>query len=115
MAKAEEKVKTVSGSARGNVPTVGYEVGITLNMGDYSSLRIVFIASGIDASSDAATKREAAQIERSATILYEVVDKKTGEVLNAALGDAGEGEVQAAFMKAIAEVMEKRAAKKGKK
>ena len=114
MAKAEEKVKTVSGSGRGNVPTVGYEVGITLNMGDYSSLRIVFIASGIDASSDEATKREAAQIERSSTILYEVVDRKTGEVLNAALGDSGEGEVQAAFMRAIAEVMERRA-KKGKK
>ncbi len=114
MAKTTEKVKTVSGSGRGNVPTMGYEVGITLNMGDYSSLRIVFIASGIDASSDEATKREAAQLERSATILYEVVDRKTGEVLNAALGEAGEGEVQAAFMRAIADVMEKRA-KKGKK
>lgn len=110
----KEKTKTVAGSGRGNVPTVGYEVGITLNMGDYNSLRIMFVASGIDASSDEATEREAAQIERSSTILYEVVDRKTGEVLNAALGDAGEGEVQALFMKAIAEVMEK-SAKKGKK
>ena len=114
MAKTEEKVKTVSGSGRGNVPTVGWEVGITLNMGDYSSLRVVGYTGNVDASSDEATKREAEQIERSSTILYQVVDKLTGQVLNAALGDAGEGEVQARFMKAIAEVMEK-SAKKGKK
>lgn len=114
MGGTKEKVKAVSGSGRGSVPTVGWEVGITLNMGDYNSLRIIQTTGNVDASSDEATRKEAEQIDRSATILYEVVDKLTGKVLDAALGDAGSGEVQVKFLKAIAGVMEQNA-KKGKK
>ena len=115
MAKADEQVLDVQGTGRGSVPTVGWEVGITLNMGDYNSLRIIQITGGVDASSDEATKREVAQIERSSTILYEVVDKLTGQVLNSALGEAGSGEVQTRFLRAIANVQENRPKKGGKK
>jgi hypothetical protein len=106
--------KDAQGVGRGNVPTVGWEVALTLNMGDYNSLRILATINNIDASSDEATKREAEQAARSSTILYEIVDEQTGAVLNAALGDAGSGEIQARFIKAISDVMEKNA-KKGKK
>lgn len=105
--KASTTSKDVKGSGRGSVPTVGWEVGITLNMGDYNSLRIVQTTGNVDASSDEATRKEAKQIARSSTILYEVVDKQTGQVLDAALGDAGSGEIQARFMKAIADAMAK--------
>ncbi|KKK65118.1 hypothetical protein LCGC14_2977370 [marine sediment metagenome] len=114
MAKADKKVLDAQGTGRGNVPTVGWEVGITLNMGDYNSLRIIQTTSNVDASSDKATKREAAQIARSSTILYEVVDKLTGRVLDSALGEAGSGEIQTRFLRAIADAIENRP-KKGKK
>jgi len=114
MGKATEKAQDVSGSGRGNVPITGWEVGITLNMGDYNSLRIVQTTGNVDASSDEATRRESKQVARSATVLYEVVDNLTGKVLDAALGEAGSGAIQANFLKAIADVMEK-STKKGKK
>ena len=114
MGKTSTASKDSKGSGRANVPTVGWEVGITLNMGDFNSLRITQTTGNVDASSDEATRREVEQLERSSTILYELVDKLTGKVLDAALGDAGSGEVQVKFLKAIADVMEK-STKKGKK
>ncbi|KKL79629.1 hypothetical protein LCGC14_2012880 [marine sediment metagenome] len=111
MAKTDEKRHAVSGSGRGNVPVTGWEVGVTLNMGDFNSLRIIQTTGNVDASSDEATKREAEQIQRSATILYEVVDMLTGAVLDSALGDAGSGAIQSNFLKAVSETMEKNSKK----
>ena len=109
--KTSTASKDSKGSGRANVPTVGWEVGITLNMGDFNSLRITQTTGNVDASSDEATRRETEQLERSSTILYEVVDKLTGKVLDSALGEAGSGAIQANFMKAIADTMEKNSKK----
>ncbi|KKK77934.1 hypothetical protein LCGC14_2848610 [marine sediment metagenome] len=113
MAKTTAKSKVAQGSGGGrDVPVVSWEVGITLNMGDFNSIRTTAFIGNIDASSDEATRREAKQAARSSTILYEAVDNQTGEVLNSALGEAGSGEIQAAFLKALADTME-RNSKKG--
>ncbi len=89
------------------MPTVGWKIGITLNMGDYNSLNAVSTIDNIDASSDEATRREAEQAARSSVILYEVVDTIQGRVLDSALGEAGTGKIQTAFLKAITDTMEK--------
>ena len=108
MATKQTASKDAHGSKRGDVPVVGWKMGLTLNMGDYNSLVISATIDGIDASSDKATKAEAKQAERSSLILYQVVDNLTGHVLNEAMGEAGPGEVQAKFLRAIATVLEKK-------
>lgn len=112
MAKTTVKSKDAQGSGRGrDVPVVGWEVGITLNMGDFNNLKTTAYIGNIDASSDEATRREGEQAARSSAILYEIVDAQTGKVLDSALGEAGSGEIQANFLKAIADTMEKNAKK----
>lgn len=107
MTKTTAKSKDAQGSGRGrNVPVVSWEVGITLNMGDFNNLKATGYIGNIDASSDEATRREAEQAARSSTILYEIMDTQTGKVLDSALGEAGSGEIQARFLKAITDTME---------
>ncbi len=107
MGKKQTASKDAHGSKRRDVPTVGWKMGLTLNMGDYNSLVISATIDNIDASNDKVTKKEAAQARRSSAIVYEIMDDMTGEVLDSALGEAGSGAIQANFLKAVADTMEK--------
>lgn len=106
MAKKTRASKDARGSGRGDVPTVSMKLGMTLNMGDFNSLVIAANLSNIDASSEEATRKEAEQAAKSALVLYEIVDEMSGDILNEALGEAGTGKIQTAFLTAIAETIE---------
>lgn len=97
--------KFASGTGRGNVPVGEFGIRITVNMGDYNSVQLSGGLSNIDVSSLKATKKEVEQAGPCLVEIAAVVDEKTGEMLEAAIGKEAADEIQMRMLRAIAEAM----------